>query len=86
MINSQPRELKGLGHDSISKGIGDQFSAGAVAGGSIGTVYQRGSVINSQHGLLGDHVDLSISKGIGDQFSAFSTHGKRHPQYIKGDR
>ena len=49
-------------------------------------VYQRGSVINSQHVIVLLDRGFSISKGIGDQFSALRFDGVVPIQYIKGDR
>ena len=50
------------------------------------SVYQRGSVINSQLRDVGRVYNDSISKGIGDQFSAAETMLGLIAQYIKGDR
>ena len=71
---------------SISKGIGDQFSACDLRRRSLPTVYQRGSVINSQREVGEQRGRLSISKGIGDQFSADIKRLLDTAQYIKGDR
>ena len=73
------------GVSSISKGMGDQFSARGAGANMACAVYQRGWVINSQRGGVVGVKCFSISKGMGDQFSARSSDPLVSHQYIKGD-
>ena len=54
-------------------------------GVTVGAVYQRGWVINSQQAQAQVQEGRSISKGMGDQFSAGPAGRGFGRQYIKGD-
>ena len=85
MINSQPTGAQTPCAPSISKGMGDQFSAAWLQAHVAWAVYQRGWVINSQREGVASHFEDSISKGMGDQFSATTLATVAAAQYIKGD-
>ena len=85
MINSQHRSYPEDARPSISKGMGDQFSASNRRPVFPVAVYQRGWVINSQLKPISSMKSVSISKGMGDQFSAVGAVAVGDVQNVKGD-